>query len=160
MSDLSARIATIQMELIINASAGEVWRALMDQIGDWWPDDFYAGGESGMRGFSIEAQPGGRMYEQWESGGGVLWGTVVAIDPEKSLQVLGHLFPSWGGPSQWYGSWELEDEAGKTKLKFSESSLGKVSDDGMEEKDKGWQFLWSNLKAHVEGNPAPEWPDN
>jgi uncharacterized protein YndB with AHSA1/START domain len=145
------------MDVTIAGSADEVWKALTEKIGEWWPDDFYAGGATGKRGFQLDAEPGGRMYEHWEGGGGALWGTVVAYEPEKSLQVLGHLFPNWGGPCQWYGTWQLRTDGDQTKLSFSETALGLISETGMEEKDKGWRFLWASLKAHVEGSPAPSW---
>ncbi len=151
METHAAQIATVSMKISIGAPPKKVWRALTAEIGQWWPADFYAGGTHGQRNFTIEQQPGGRMFESWDSGGGLLWGTVVGIDPEKSLQVLGHLFPGWGGPSEWYGSWTLSQSGTRTILEFTESSLGKLSADGMDEKDKGWQFLWATLKAHVEG---------
>ncbi len=155
----TAQYATIEMAISIDATPADVWRALTDDIGQWWPDDFYAGGQVGKRGYELETEPGGRMYEHWDGGGGVLWGNVVSIDPMKSLQILGHQFPNFGGPSQWYGSWRLEGEGQSTTLHFSEAALGRVSPEGMHEKDKGWRFLWRTLKAHVEGTPKPAWGD-
>ncbi|MEO0996371.1 MAG: SRPBCC domain-containing protein [Pseudomonadota bacterium] len=151
MENQTALIATMTMEVEIEASPKAVWEALTDDIGQWWPADFYAGGEAGSRDFRLEARPGGRMYEEWGSGGGVLWGTVVTADPRKCLQVIGHLFPEWGGPSEWYGSWTLKPTAGGTTLQFSESAIGRVTAESTAKKDEGWRFLWSALKAHVEG---------
>ncbi len=159
MEITTAQMATIKMELHIEAAPADVWQHLTENIGAWWPDDFYAGGAAGERRFLLESNPGGRMYEEWDSGGGVLWGNVVSIDPNKSLQVLGVVFPNWGGPTQWYGSWTLQEAGGGTLLQFSETGVGRVSDGGMEEKDKGWKFLWASLKAHAEGKPAPAWTD-
>lgn len=159
MEELSARMATIQMDVNIDGSVAEVWKSLTERIGEWWPDDFYAGGAAGERGFQLEVEAGGRMYEHWKGGGGALWGNVIAYEPEKSLQILGHLFPDWGGPCQWYGTWRLSREGNQTKLWFSETAMGRISDTGMEEKDKGWRFLWASLKAHVEGKSAPVWGD-
>ena len=68
------------------------------------------------------------MYEAWDGGGGILWATVVAVDPGKLLQVTGTTFPNWGGPSIWLGSWELAADETETILKFSESSVGRTSD--------------------------------
>lgn len=153
MTNADAGIGTIGIEITIEGLVADVWRALTDDINVWWPDDFYAGGKVGRREFSLDAKPGGCMFERWDEGGGVLWGTVVSSDPQKSLQVLGHLFPNWGGPSQWYGSWELSTSGKHTKLRFTESSLGKISDDGMKNKEEGWQALWACLKAYVEDRP-------
>ena len=157
MKNQAAQIARTTMEMEIAAPAEKVWKALTDDIGKWWPAEFYAGGEVATRNFAIETWPGGRMFETWESGGGVLWATVVCIDPAVRLQVLGTSFPNWGGPSQWYGTWDLAVSENGTMLKFSESTIGRISEDGAADNEKGWQFLCNTLKAHVEGSPAPEW---
>ncbi len=158
MATQPAQIRTLTLQIMIDAAPAAVWQGLTDDIGRWWPADFYSGGEPGQRGFTLDAAPGGQMVETWDNGGGVLWGTVVAMDPQQSLRVLGHLFPGWGGPSQWYGSWTLQAAGKQTQLEFSETSMGLLSDDGLEETTKGWEYLWRNLKAHVEGQPAPAWP--
>ena len=107
MSLDEANISELHMEIEIAANPLKVWAALTTEIGQWWPAEFYAGGETGSRTFNLETMPGGRMMETWGNGGGVLWGTVVAIEPNVQLQVLGATFPGWGGPSQWFGTWEL-----------------------------------------------------
>ena len=154
MNNKVASLGELALEVEIRADAAAVWDALISQIDAWWPEDFYAGGESGKRVFTLEAEPGGRMFEHWEGGGGVLWGTVVTVEPQKSLQVAGHLFPDYGGPSLWYGTWSLEANGDRTRLRFSESSVGKVSDEGLKQKDEGWRFLCDALKNHVEARNA------
>jgi len=70
------------------------------------------------------------------------------------------VFPNWGGPSIWFGSWELKADGAVTILSFSESTVGRVSDSYVAEKEKGWNFLFGGaLKPYVEGTPAPEWPE-
>lgn len=148
----------IHMEVRIAGSPEAVWKALTEEIGAWWPEAFYAGGEAGRRSCTLDATPGGRMLESWEGGGGLLWGTVCTVDPGRRLQVLGTTFPDWGGPSHWFGTWELEADGAATLLRFSESTLGVGAEKQAAEKDKGWRFLFEGaLKAHVEGTPAPEW---
>lgn len=145
------------MTIDINASPAQVWAALTSDIGKWWPADFYAGGEEGARTFILETQPGGRMYEQWQEGG-LLWGNVVCINPEKQLQVLGYIFPNYGGPTQWFGTWDLLEKDGNvTALTFSESAIGNVSQSSKNEKESGWRFLFDCLHAFIEGRPAPVW---
>ncbi len=155
----NAEIAQFSLETVIDASPERVWAALTDDIGKWWPAEFYAGGVNGARNFVLETHPGGRMFEQWDNGGGVLWGTVICAEPNARLQVLGAVFPNWGGPTQWFGTWELESQDNGTLLKFSESDVGRVSDAGVAEKDKGWTFLWNSMKAFVEGGTPPVWQD-
>lgn len=155
-----ASIATLTMKIEIQASPKEVWRALTENIGQWWPADFYGGGEDGKRSYELEAFPGGRMFETWDGGGGLLWGNIVTVDPNKRLEVLGAVFPSFGGPTEWFGSWDLaETTTGRTTVSFIESSIGRLTEAGGADRDKGWTFLWNCMKAHIEGNPEPAWPN-
>ncbi len=41
----------------IAASTEAVWAALTDDIGLWWPEAFYAGGEEGARSYHREGTP-------------------------------------------------------------------------------------------------------
>jgi len=159
MSLKDSKIQALQVEVEIAAPVDKVWTALIDEIGDWWPADFYAGGTNGSRTFKIEPEPGGRMMEVWDGGGGMLWGTVVTSQPTVRLQILGSIFPNWGGPTQQFGTWELETVGAGTRLRYSEHAVGEVSESGGEEKTVGWQFLSDTLKAHVEGAAAPTWGD-
>ena len=154
----SASIVETHMEVRIAASTLQVWSALTEDIGAWWPDSFYAGGESGKRQYHLEAEPGGRMYEGWDGGGGVLWGTVVTVEPGRQLQITGTTFPNWGGPAVWFGTWTLEADGDGTVLTFSESTIGRITAHSTEQKEKGWRFLLgAALKSCAEGQPAPEW---
>ncbi len=156
----AAAVLETHMEIRITGDIEAVWKALTDDIGAWWPQEFYAGGESQKRCYYLEAKPGGRMYEDWEGGGGLLWATVIAVEPARRLQVAGTTFPNWGGPSIWFGSWELKADGAVTILSFSESTVGRISDSHVAEKEKGWNFLFGGaLKAYVEGTPAPEWQE-
>lgn len=153
-----AVIGESQMEVEIAGSAAAVWKALTEEIGAWWPSDFYAGGKEGERSYSLEARPGGRMLESYSGGGGLLWGTVMTVSPNKQLQVAGATFANWGGPSHWFGTWDLEEAGETTILRFSESTLGRYSEEEAAGTRKAWHYLFgAALKAHVEGTSPPPW---
>ncbi len=153
----NAQIATIDLEIQIDAPVETVWTALAEEIQHWWPEEFYAGGIAGQRKVQMEIEPGGRMYESWDEGGGLLWGHIVNVIPNQTLQLLGELFPAWGGPANWFGTWQLSAHEGGTKLNYSESTLGVVTESGMADKSTGWEFLLASFKAHVEGSEKPTW---
>ncbi|MEM7084257.1 MAG: SRPBCC domain-containing protein [Pseudomonadota bacterium] len=152
-----AQLASLTIQITIDATREKVWTSLTRDIDQWWPADFYNGGDEGTRSFSLETEPGGRMYEQWDDGGGVLWGHVVSIVPNQQLQILGSVFPNFGGPTQWFGTWKLDEHNGQTTLTYTESDIGRVSDKGTDEKDQGWRYLFGCLQAFVEGRKAPTW---
>lgn len=159
MTISEARISELCAAVDIDASPAAVWTSLTSGIDEWWPDEFYAGGRRGARRFTLDARPGGKMTEEWDGGGGVCWGSVIAVEPNERLQVVGYGFPNWGGPSQWFGTWELAGKGDGTTLTFSEHAIGRVSEGYVDEKDKGWRFLLEVLKARLEGRQAPVWSD-
>ena len=59
------------MEIPINAPRARVWKALVEETTFWWPASFYTGPKA--RGLHIEPKLGGRMYEDWGKGAGVVW---------------------------------------------------------------------------------------
>ena len=155
-----AVIVETRMEVRIAAAPDAVWEALTEDIGAWWPDEFYAGGQSGRRSYRLEARPGGRMYEEWDDGGGLLWGSVVSAQPGVALHVTGTLFPEWGGPSVWFGTWRIEPEGDGAVLAFCEHTFGRVTEAQLAEKEKGWRFLLDGaLRAHLEGREQPRWAE-
>jgi len=152
----AAQIGDLRLEIDVAAPPATVWRALTRDLGSWWPQDCFSGGEAGRRSFELEAVPGGLMREVWEDGGGLLWGTVTTADPERLLQVQGATFPKWGGPNLWFGTWRLEATDGGTRLTFEESTVGKVTPENLAEKQGGWSYLWDvALRAHLAGEPCP-----
>jgi len=160
MTQDSARIASLTIETRIAAPPEAVWTALTDDISAWWPAEFYTGGDEDTRRFVLEARPGGRMYEDWGDGQGLLWATVNTVNKGSSLQVWGVAYPGWGGPSMLLGDWHLEPNDDGTLVRYTESSFGAVTEGNQESKDKGWRFLLDGaLKAHLEGTPPPVWED-
>lgn len=147
----------IKLETRIAAAPETVWEALTDKAGEWWPAEFYIGGEPGKRSYHLEAWPGGRVYEEWEGGGGLLWGQVCHAVPNQLLQVTGYTFPEWGGPSIMFGTWNLTATDHGCTVHFTEHTLGKTSEHYAAEKEKGWKFLMAVMKAHIEGTEPPGW---
>jgi len=152
----NAKIAESVWEVEIAAEPDKVWEGLTKRIDDWFPEDGYACGEPGDHSFHLDPVPGGQWIERW-SGGGILWGTVMAATPGSMLQVQGSTFPNWGGPSIWFGTWELTPKEGGTALRFHETTIGHLTDEVRQSTDGGWTFLTNCLKAYLEGAPQPKW---
>lgn len=159
-----AKIGDLVVETVIDTTPEAAWRALTDDVAAWWPEEFYTGGDPRGRRFVLEPSPGGRMYEDWGEDGGLLWGTVLTVEKNRALEVVGHTSPRWGGPNTWVGVWTLEPtpepDPGGVRLRFRESAFGRVDEAYTAEKDKGWRFLFDGaLKAHLEGTDPPAWDD-
>lgn len=159
MTKKTADIVNTNMEVTINAGQAEVWQALTEQIGRWWPTECYVTKEGG-RTFKLEAHAGGRMYEESDAGESLLWGTVTSVKAPNKLQAVGMSHPEWGGPTVLFWTWSLSAaEGGVTQLTFEESSLGVVTDEDVRGRSKAWRYIWHALKAHVDGSEIPKWTD-
>lgn len=155
-----ATIGEVTLEIQLEATPERVWKGLTTEIGAWWPEAFYAGGEPGRRQFHLDLRPGGTMGETWEDGGGLLWATVLGVYPHQKLEVRGDYSPTWGGPGCWIGTWTLEAEGNGTRLKFNEAAFGRVTEQYQKDKAKGWGFLYDRaLRAYLAGSEPPEWVD-
>lgn len=49
MANQPTEIAQLTLETQIDAPPEWVWQALTENIGGWWPVEFFAGGEDGKR---------------------------------------------------------------------------------------------------------------
>ncbi|MBX3119873.1 MAG: SRPBCC domain-containing protein [Fimbriimonadaceae bacterium] len=144
-----AVIKQIELELDINAPIGRVWNSLLNELPVWWPGDFLGYPEGGP--IKFEPHVGGRLYEQTEDGKSLLWSTVIAIAPEKSMDFIGYMTPAFGGPTLTMLHLELEaDGDAKTKFKMTDSLLGRVSEEGEASMNQGWSYLFGAFKAHCE----------
>lgn len=143
--------SVVQIELVIEMEAerGRVWRSLVNDIGAWWPGEFLCTPRSG--GIRIEARPGGRVYEENAEGGGMVWYTVVSIDPGTSMYWMGVIAPPWGGPCSTVVWLRLEDSPRGTRLTILDSLIGRVGPGQVKAMKDGWtQIFGGGLKAFVE----------
>jgi DNA-binding transcriptional ArsR family regulator len=148
--ELSVRAARVEMEVEIAAPPKRVWTALVGEMGTWWPRSFYAGKDT--KAFVLEPRVGGRMYEDWGDGAGLLWFTVVSLDPPRALELSGHLFPAYGGPATSLVRIELSEGRGKTRLRLTDAIHGHLAADTDAKLDSGWKELFAKtFKEYVEG---------
>ncbi len=145
----------IVFEIMIEASIKDVWYGVTRRINKWWPESFRMGADAIMH---FEAAVGGRLYESTITGG-LLWGVVNNIQEPTLLQWAGALFPEYGGPAFHFSTIKLEpDGENKTLLYFNSALIGEVTEGGLREMQKGWQYLYGDcLKAWLEEREEPPW---
>ena len=147
---LDCRIAIVELEIQIAAPRARVWKAIVDETSLWWRKDFYVGKRP--KGMVFEPRVGGRMYEDWGDGAGVLWATVFSFAPEQWLDLRGEISPAFGGPRTWQLHCELKDKGKGTHIQLIDSSIGKIDNEGAEAVRDGWEMLFGEggLKGFVE----------
>ena len=89
--DSAATGFTVKLTFTLQASPSDVYRKLVDNIGDWWSADHTFSGNS--HNLTIEEKPMGCFCEKLPNGGGVSHMEVVNFAPGKQLVLHGALGP-------------------------------------------------------------------
>lgn len=145
----SFAVAETRLEIELRASPARVWKALVEETTHWWRADYYT--NPATRAFVLEAKVGGRVYEDCGDGAGLLWYTVVGIDPVKSLRLVGNLFPEYGGPANSMLTLTLEAKGKATVLKLVDHVYGRLGAGCGASLEEGWKRLFEvAFKEYVE----------
>jgi uncharacterized protein YndB with AHSA1/START domain len=142
------RVADIEMEMNLSATPERVWQGLVNETSAWWGTDFCTSPDA-LR-FVIEPTLGGRAYEDWGNGEGLTWMTVIGIQAPKMLLMQGSLVREFGGPATTITRFTLEPNGAGTTLKLSNTNFGALSPEVGGEAKEGWDYLFNQLKQHVE----------
>ncbi len=137
----------VSMQVVINASPERVFRALVDEVGEWFRPH-----EDGKSfGLKIEPVVGGRMFRDLGEGAGHLWGHVQVIKPPVLLEIIGPMFISY--PTVSHLQYRLSEDVDRTTLTLTHRASGYVPDEMLEQVQPTWtKLLQEGLKPHVERN--------
>lgn len=155
---LSTGAANVVIEIQIEAPRKTTWKAMIEDIRDWWRADFLVCENS--QGMRMEARLGGLLYEEVGVGAGFAWGQIISFQPPRHLAYVAHVIPPWGGPAQSVVQLELEETAdGKaTRLTLTDSIVGHLGEDLPDCLAAGWRQLYGDdgLKSFVEARVGAE----
>jgi uncharacterized protein YndB with AHSA1/START domain len=135
----------VEAEIRIDAGIADVWRALTEDIGAWWPHSFTD------EPFRIALEPwiGGRFYEQFDEGGaGALYALVTYLEPGRTLRVSGAM--GMPGARQYVKTYRLESDGDVTVVRTTSSTLGDIPDEMRENYRSGGEGVLAALKQHLE----------
>ena len=145
----TAQILRYELEIRIKATAERVWAALTEETNAWWLADFHMVGEGSVVKF--DARAGGHLIETMAGGGSLLWYTVNMCIPQRSIHLVGHMAPEWGGPATTMLELALVEGDGVTHLRVSDALFGNVSASTAKSLEDGWRQLFGDgLGAYVE----------
>ena len=146
---LPSSAARLELEVTIDAPATEVWRALIERPDAWWIDELRCLAQPSR--LELEPHAGGRLHETGEDGSELLWFTVIAVEPGRSLNLAGTIAPPFGGPCQTCLLIRLETGARGTLVRMTSSMHGHVEEPMLAEMEPGWRALLERgLKALIE----------
>ena len=134
------------LEVVIAAPPPRVWQALASESSAWWPKAFHTS-ERTQR-FVIEPVLGGRVYEDFGGGDGLVWYSVIGVEAGRELILAGHLLPPFGGPAVTALRLTLSAKAPGTLLRVQDYRFGAL---GGESPVDGWRLVFdSGLRQHIE----------
>jgi hypothetical protein len=73
----------VRQAVLVRASREHTFASFVTTIGAWWPVQPFSAGKERVRDVTVEQQLGGRIYETWDDGTEVDWGTVTAWEPPE-----------------------------------------------------------------------------
>lgn len=142
-------IVRVKLKFYFAASPRAVWTAFTRDMPKWWPKGFHT--DPKAKGMHLEAKLGGRWYEDWGTGRGRVWHTIVTFDPPRLLETAGYLFPEFGGPAMTTLRLEFEAKGKGTRIRLSDSIFGRVDKGTKKSFEEGWnELLGKCLKKFVE----------
>ena len=151
---LTAGAANVTLTIDIEATVVQTWRALIDDVGQWWQQDFL-GCENSL-GMNFTPGVGGMLFEKTKDGGGYVWGNVISFQPPKQLAYVAQVVPPWGGPAQSVVQINLAPSESRpddaTVLTLIDSLIGHVTEETMSSLGEGWGQIYGDggLKTYVE----------
>jgi uncharacterized protein YndB with AHSA1/START domain len=147
MTDAETPVAfELHAEVIVDAPAETVWRALMEDVGAWWPHSF-----SEEPRISLEPWVGGRFIEEWDEGS-ALYAFVTHIATGTRLTVSGAM--GMQGARQYVKTYTLEPEGSRTRVHTVASMLGDISPEVRNNYTTGGVEVLESLKRFVETGTA------
>jgi uncharacterized protein YndB with AHSA1/START domain len=153
--DAEAGGFTSANKVTIDASRAVVWRAAVDDIGQWWSSDHTLSGDASR--LSITATLQGCFCEKFGSGAGVVHLTVSMVSPGVVLRLTGGLGPLGLMGVNGNMTWEFSDTDAGTNVTFT-YAVGGYRAGGLdalaEPVDGVIREALARLKAHVETGDA------
>lgn len=146
----SSGVVDVALEWPVAASVQRVWEALFQHPGRWWPPAHRALGTDSALAF--EARLGAELREE-KGGQGLAWYRVMSVDPQRSVDLVGHLAARYGGPATSLLHIELVPGAaeGSCVLKLTDSVFGRIGPNLRASLAEGWQaIIGAGLVAHAE----------
>lgn len=126
MTDEGGRTIRLESEIRLKASPERVWKAITDEQEAWYP---YSYGGDRLKAVVMEHGVGGRTYEDWGDGAGILYNTIVYYDPPKVLGTRGFLRPAI--TLEQYAT--LEADGDSTILRHLTVTFGPITDEMAEQ---------------------------
>ena len=73
----------VRQSTVVRAGVQRTFGTFVTKIGAWWPVRPFSACRDRVREVTVEQRRGGRVYETWDDGTEVDWGTLIAWEPPE-----------------------------------------------------------------------------
>lgn len=130
----------IEVHTDIELDCPHAWEYYFNQINGWWPKEYHTSPKT--KRFIIETIIGGKAFEDFGEGQGLIWGDVIAVDYPHTLQMRGNLTKEFGGPVVTFEKISFVQQGpDATRVTYTCDFVGEVSDSSINSLEKGWKDL-------------------
>ena len=137
----------VEQEVTIQGSPARVFDALTKEVSAWWGMPHMYSEEA--RDIILEPNVGGRLFEDWGNGEGVLYATVTIARRPEWLRLTGPI--GIRGAVAGVVDIMLEPKGQATVVRLSHRVVGEVTGETEASYDRGWKsLLGEGLKPFVE----------
>jgi hypothetical protein len=84
----------VRQSTLVRASARHTFDTFVTAIGAWWPVQPFSAGKARVRDVTVEPRQGGRVYETWDDGTEVDWGTLLLWQPPERFVMTWNYTPA------------------------------------------------------------------
>jgi hypothetical protein len=119
---LPLRRPPIRQSTVVASDRQHTFEVFVATIGTWWPVEPFSAGGGRVRDVTVEQRPGGRVFETWDDGNTVDWGTVRIWEP----------------PQRFAMSWLVTGTATEVELTFTELGAARTL---VAVEHRGWEAL-------------------
>jgi hypothetical protein len=130
---------SISIEVVVPINIAHAWEYYFNQVNSWWSKEHYSSPKT--KRFIIETFIGGRVYEDFGEGDGLVWGTVIGANYLHSIDILGYLTRSFGGPAISYEKYSFDADGQNTKLTYTMDIVGAVPESTVKSLKEGWEDI-------------------
>jgi len=84
----------VRQSTLVRSDVAHTFEVFVRTIGVWWPVQPFSGGAERVRDVTFEQREGGRIFETWDDGTMVEWGTVLSWTPTDGFVMSWQMTPA------------------------------------------------------------------
>lgn len=132
-------MSSISVEIVVPVNIAHAWEYYFNQVNSWWSKDYHTSPKT--KRFIIQAYIGGKVFEDFGEGDGLIWGEVIGADYLHSLDIKGNLTRSFGGPAITFEKFLFEKVETGTKVTYTMDLIGDINDTTIASLKSGWEEI-------------------